>query len=80
MKMMTPSLHLKIQYTNCGNANLILNDFTYKDILTVDDDTAIMGGVMKDDEIAQDLIEVAEEEVQEEDKEVTDKNDNETND
>ena len=54
--------------------------FTYKHILTVDDDTAVMGGVMTDDEIAQDLIEVAEEEVQEEDEEVTDKDNNETND
>ena len=52
--------------------NLIPKDFTYKDILTVDDDFAVMGGVMTVEEIAQDLIEVAEEEVQEEDKEITD--------
>ena len=52
--------------------NLISNDFTYTDILTVDDDIAVMGGVMTDEEIVQDLIEVAEVEVQEEDKEVTD--------
>ena len=51
---------------------LIPNDFTYKDILTVDDDIAVMGGVMTDEEIVQDLIEVAEEEVEEEDEEVTD--------
>ena len=51
--------------------NLIPNDFTYKDILTVDDDIAVMGGVTTDEEIVQDLIEVAEEEVQEEDEEVT---------
>ena len=44
--------------------NLIRNDFTYKDILTVDDDIAVMGDVMTDDEIVQDLIEVAKEEVQ----------------
>ena len=51
---------------------LIPNDFTYKDILTVDNDIAVMGGVMTDEEIVQDLIEVAEEEVEEEDEEVTD--------
>ena len=51
--------------------NLIPKDFTYKDILTVDDDFAVMGGVMTVEEIVQDLIEVAEEEVQEEDKEIT---------
>ena len=52
--------------------NLIPKDFTYKDILIVDDDFAVMGGVMTVEEIVQDLIEVAEEEVQEEDKEITD--------
>ena len=52
--------------------NLIPNDFTYKDILTVDDDIAVMGGIMTDEEIVQDLIEVAEEEVREEDEEVND--------
>ena len=52
--------------------NLIPKDFTYKDILTVDDDFAVMGDVMTVEEIVQDLIEVAEEEVQEEDKEITD--------
>ena len=54
------------------NDNLIPNDFTCKDILTVDNDIAVMGGVMTDEEIAQDLIEVAEEKVQEEDEEVFD--------
>ena len=52
--------------------NLIPNDFTYKKILTVNNDIAFMGGVMTEKEIVQDLIEVAELEVQEEDKEVTD--------
>ena len=41
--------------------NPIPNDFTYEGILTVDDDIAVMGGVMTDEEIVQDLIEVAEE-------------------
>ena len=50
----------------------IENDFTYKDILTVDDDIEVMGSVMTDEEILQELIELAEEEVQEEDEEVTD--------
>ena len=36
--------------------NLIPNDFIYKDILTVDHNTANMGGVMTDEEIVQDLI------------------------
>ena len=53
--------------------NLIPNYFSYKHILTVDDHIAVMGGVMTDKEIVQDLTEVAEEEVQEEDEEVTDK-------
>ena len=52
--------------------NLIPNDFTYKDILIVDDDIAVMGGVMTDEEIVQGLMEVAKEELQEEDEEVTD--------
>ena len=52
--------------------NFISNEFTYKDILTVDDDIAVMGGVMTNEEIVQDLIEVAVEEVQEENEEVTD--------
>ena len=52
--------------------NLTPNDFTYKGILTGDDDIAVMGGVMTDEEFVQDLIEVAEEEVQEEDEGVTD--------
>ena len=51
--------------------NLNPNDFTYKGILTVDDDITVMRGVTTDEEIVQDLIEVAEEEVQEEDEEVT---------
>ena len=50
------------------NENLIWNDFTYKDILTADNDIAVMG----DEEIVQDLIEVAKEDVPEEDEEVTD--------
>ena len=53
--------------------DFIPNDFTYNDILTVDNDIAIMGGVMTDEEIVLDLNEVAEEEVEEEDNEVTDK-------
>ena len=52
--------------------NVIPNDFTYKDIVTVDDDIAVMGSVMTDEEIGQDLIELVEEEVQGEDEEVTD--------
>ena len=52
--------------------NLIPNDSTYKDILTVDDDIAVMGGVMTDEEIVQGLMEVAKEELQEEEKEITD--------
>ena len=54
------------------DVNVIPTEFTYKEILTVDDDIAVMGGVMTDEKIVQDLIEVAEEEVQEEDEEVTD--------
>ena len=56
-----------------SDENLIPNDFTesysewlYKDILTVDDDIAVLGGVMTGEEIVQDLIEAAKEDVQEE--------------
>ena len=52
--------------------NLIPNYFTYKNILTVGNDIAVMGVVMADEEIVQELIEVIEEEVQEEDENVTD--------
>ena len=52
--------------------NLIPNYFTYKNILTVGNDIAVMGVVMADEEIVQELIEVTEEEVQEEDEKVTD--------
>ena len=38
--------------------NLIPNDFTDKGISTVDDDISVMGGVMTDEEIVQDLIEI----------------------
>ena len=55
-----------------SDENLIPNDFTksysewlYKDILTVDDDIAVLGGVMADEEIVQNLTEVAKEDVQE---------------
>ena len=41
-------------------------------MLTVDDHIAVMRGAMTDKEIVQDLTEVAEEEVQQEDEEVTD--------
>ena len=53
--------------------NHIPNDFSYKDILSVDDDIAVMLCVITDEEIVQNLIEVAKEKVQEEDEEVTDK-------
>ena len=52
--------------------NLVPNDFIYEDMLTVDDNNAAMGGVMKNEEIVQDIIEVVEEEVQEEDEGDTD--------
>ena len=52
--------------------NLIPNDLTCKDILTVDSDIAVTRGIMTGEEIVQDVIEVAEEEVQEEDEEITD--------
>ena len=52
--------------------NFILNDFAYKDILTIDGDIAVTEGVMIDEETVQDLIQATKEEVQEEDEEVTD--------
>ena len=52
--------------------NLVSNDFLYKDMLTVDHNIAVMREVMTDEELARDIIEVADEELQEEDKEDTD--------
>ena len=43
-------------------------------MLTVEDNIAVIGGVMTDEEIGQDIIEVVEEELQEEDEESTDEN------
>ena len=40
------------------NENLVPNDFIYKGILTVDNNVAVMGGVMTDEEIVQDKIEM----------------------
>ena len=45
--------------------NLIPNDFIYEDMLKVDDNIAVMGGLITDEEIVQYTIEVLEEEVQE---------------
>ena len=73
MKMIFSAFKSSIDELWQRDENLIANDFTYKDILTVDNDIAVMRGVMTDEEIVQDLIEVAEEEVQEEDKEVANK-------
>ena len=40
------------------NENLVPNDFIYKGILTVDNNVAVMGGVMTDEEIVQDKIQI----------------------
>ena len=47
--------------------NLVPNDFICEDMLKVDGNIAVIEGVMTEEEIVQDIIEVAEEEVQEED-------------
>ena len=52
--------------------NLVSNDFLYKDMLTVDHNIAVMREVMTDEELARGIIEVADEELQEEDNEDTD--------
>ena len=52
--------------------NLVPNDFIYEDMLTVGDNIAVMGGLMPDEQIVRDIIEVVEEEVQEQDIENTD--------
>ena len=49
--------------------NLVSNDFLYKDMLRVDHNIAVMREVMTDEELAWDIIEVADDELQEEDKE-----------
>ena len=48
--------------------NLVSNDFLYKDMLRVDHNIAVMREVMTDEELAWDIIEVADDELQEEDK------------
>ena len=47
------------------NENLVPNDFIYEDMLTVDDNIAVMGGLITDEVIVQYIIEVLEEEVRE---------------
>lgn len=54
------------------NENLVSYDFLYKDMLTVDHNIAVMREVMTDEELARGIIEVADEELQEEDNEDTD--------
>ena len=46
--------------------DLVPEDFTYEDMLTIDDDVSVMRGVMTDEDIVQDIVEVVEEETQEE--------------
>ena len=46
--------------------DLVPEDFTYEDMLTIDDDVSVMGGVMTDEDIVQDIVEVVEEETLEE--------------
>ena len=49
--------------------NLVPNYFICKDVLTVEDNIAVMEWVRTDEEISQDIIEVVEEELQEEEEE-----------
>ena len=57
------SLHWKVR--SLRNENLVPNDFIYEDMLTVDDNIAVMGGLITDEVIVQYIIEVLEEEVRE---------------
>ena len=66
------ALKSSIDQSRQCDESLAPNNFIYKAMLTVDNNTAVMGGVMTHDKIVQGIIEVVEEEVQEEDKEDTD--------
>ena len=52
------ALKSSIDQSQQRNENLVPNDFIYKGILTVDNNVAVMGGVMTDEEIVQDKIEM----------------------
>ena len=62
----------QIDHLRQRDENLVPNYFLCEDMLTVDDNIAVKGGKMTDEEIVQDIIKVVEEKVQEEDEEDTD--------
>ena len=70
----SPRLKRSIDQLRQREENLIPNYLTYEDVLTIDDNIAVMGGVMTDKEIVQDIRDIVEEEVQEVD-EVVDEED-----
>ena len=61
-----PALKNSIDPIHQRDKDLVPEDFTYEDMLTIDDDVSVMGGVMTDEGIVQDIVEVVEEETQEE--------------
>ena len=61
-------LNSSIDQSRQRDDNLFPNDFLYKDIVMFDDNIAVIGGEMTDEEIVHNIIENVEEEFQEEDK------------
>lgn len=64
-----PELKSSIDQLPQSDENLVPNYFICKDVLTVEDNIAVMEWVRTDEEISQDIIEVVEEELQEEEEE-----------
>ena len=68
-----PALKNSIDQLRISDKDLVPEDFTYEDMLINDNDVSVMGGVMTDENIVQDIVKVVEEETQEEEgKEMSD--------
>ena len=65
-----PALKNSIDQLHQCDKDLVPEDFTYEDMLTIDD-ISVMGGVMTDEDIVQDIVEAVEE-TQEEGNEMLD--------
>ena len=61
-------LNSSIDQSRQRDDNLFPNEFLYKDIVMFDNNIAVIGGEMADEEIVHNIIEDIEKELQEEDK------------
>ena len=61
-------LNSSIDQSRQPDDNLFPNEFLYKDIVMFDNNIAVIGGEMADEEIVHNIIEDIEKELQEEDK------------